>query len=112
MDKTCEVCRQGNVTASITAELSFDCTYCGRYSMARDVDFRIRENRSSDDWELTPVQREALSHRIRKRSSVLLAPMTRGCRAPTPPQGRQHVERLRGSAMCFANSGAFVAPQT
>ena len=37
--------------------------------MARDVDFRIRENRSSDHWELTPVQREALSHRIRKRSS-------------------------------------------
>lgn len=48
-----------------------ECTICGRYTMASYLYSEIRANRSAPSpWDLNPIQRAALSHRVRVKSDI------------------------------------------
>ena len=70
----CPVCKnvEGGVcrVRSIGLPTQLACGICGNYSVRAELAFQIRDGATDvGHWELTPLQRAVLSHRIRTRST-------------------------------------------
>lgn len=68
----CPVClgMGGSSCTIYPPSYALNCDYCGMYSMTRSLFHQVTAGRQNgESWKLTQVQRAAISHRIRKRSS-------------------------------------------
>ena len=117
----CPVCK--DTPCKVSEELLFECDICGPYTMDPLLYWQAHAgDNHAGLWELTPIQRKILSHRIRKKSGYrpmvgndpfqvtpeVLESIRSDGRLPSPAEQAANLIRLIGDEI--SQSGEIIDP--